>query len=407
MTRKQIVFLMSDTGGGHRAAAGAVRAAMDQLYPDRYRYELVDVYRRYTPIPFKYMPELYPRWVNYAGASWGLGFKVANVRRIDRLVMAGIRMLWQRGVQRFVQEHHADVFVSVHSVLTRPVMHALKQHSARRSPFITVITDLVTAHAFWYEPEVERCLVPTQAAYERGISFGLRPDQLRVTGLPVHPRFVENLPSKPEARRRLGLDPVRTVVLLVGGGDGMGPVYKTARAIDDRRLDLQLVIVAGRNVWLRRRLETARWHQPTQIFPWVNNMADLMAAADILVTKAGPATISEACIAGLPIVLSGAVPGQEEGNVRYVVENGAGIYTPGPARVAAALGEWVAEGPEALARRAAQVRTLARPDAAWDIAREIHALAQQDAGVRIPPPGQRIRDSQPGLRPSPEEGWVL
>jgi 1,2-diacylglycerol 3-beta-galactosyltransferase len=404
MKRKRIVFLMSDTGGGHRAAADAIRTALNLRYPGEYTFELVDVFRRYTPFPFSYLPEIYPRWINYASWSWKLVYRLADAPRRDRMFMALLESLWHDGIRRMVSEHPGDVFVSVHALFSRPIMHMFHQTGLHRPPFVTVITDLVTTHAFWYEKDVDRCLVPTQAAYKRGLKFGLSPDQLRLTGLPIHPCFVESLPDKEEARKKLNQRPSLPVVLLVAGGDGMGPVYRIACELNRRKLEMQLVVVAGRNHVLRQRLEAVRWNQPTLIYPFVNNMPELMAAADILVTKAGPATICEACIAGLPIVLSGAVPGQEDGNITYVVDNGAGTYAPGAHAVGDTVSEWLVEGPDRLARLSENALRLGLPRAVWEIAEEIHAQAQ------IPPIRTRFgvhrNGHQPLLDHTPEDGWV-
>jgi 1,2-diacylglycerol 3-beta-galactosyltransferase len=400
---QRVVFLMSDTGGGHRAAADAIRAALEQRYPGRYISELVDVYRRYTPFPFKYLPEIYPRWVNYAAPSWQASYWLSNGHRRSRAAMALLNRAWGAGLCRLVREHPADVMVSVHALFSRPVMHALHASRRYRPPFVTVITDLVSTHAFWYEPDVERCLVPTEAAYQRGRRFGLRPEQLRLTGLPVHPRFVTGRLERSAARHKLGWDPVRPAVLLSGGADGMGPVYDIARYIDRHRLPLQLAIVAGRNRRLMQRLRAVGWQQPVHLYPFVSNMHDLIAAADILVTKAGPATITEACVAGVPLILSGAIPGQEVGNVQHVVAHGAGVYAAQPARVAATVAAWLAGDLDGWARRA---RRLARPDAVWEIADEIHAHAQQ-APVRTRQPCSLFRRQPPRLRPAPEDSWVL
>ncbi len=403
--RKRVLFLMSDTGAGHRAAADAIRAALEQRYPGQYTYALVDVYRRYTPFPFNYLPEIYPPWVKWAGPTWGFGYRFTNHRWRGNLLMALFNRLWHDGMRRLVQEFPADVVVPVHAVFSRPVMRGFQRYSRRRPPFVTVVTDLVTTHGFWYERAVERCLVPTQRAYERGLEFGLSPDQLRLTGMPVHPHFADHLPGKAVARRALALHPALPAVLVTGGGDGMGPVYRIAREINRRKLSLQLVVVAGRNRALREQLETVRWNQPTLIYPFVNNMPELMAAADILVTKAGPTTISEACIAGLPIVLSGAVPGQEDGNVTHVVDNRAGAYAPGARRVADMVTAWLAEGPAKLAQRASNARRLARPDAVWLIADEIHQQAQR------PPVPVLKRTQKPAsgswVRSAPEDGWAV
>lgn len=405
MQRKRIVFLMSDTGAGHRAAADAIRAAMEQCYPGQYSYALVDVYRRYTPFPFNYLPEIYPRWVKWAGSTWGFGYRFTNHHHRGDLLMTLFDRLWQDGMRRITCEQPADVVVTVHALFSRPVMRGFQLHQQVRPPFVTVVTDLVTTHAFWYERDVERCLVPTQAAYERGLRFGMLPDQLRLTGMPVHPHFTEGLRDKAAARRDLALHPALPAVLIAGGGDGMGPVYRIAREINRRRLPLQLVVIAGRNRALREQLQAVCWYQPTLIYPFVNNMPDLMAAADILVTKAGPTTISEACIAGLPIVLSGAVPGQEDGNITHVVANCAGAYSPGARQVADTVAGWLAEGPAGLARRANNARQLAHPGAVWQIADEIHRQAQR-APIRT---RQTPRDlaAPPLLRSTPEDSWML
>src|SRR5690606_37354972 len=101
-------------------------------------------------------------------------------------------------------------------------------------------------------------------------------------------------------------------------------------------------------------------------------------AADVLVTKAGPATISEACMAGLPMILYDAIPGQETGNVDYVVNNQAGVFAPNPREVADALSAWIAEGAEGLEKRSRNALRLGRPNAVWDIADEIWKLAQRE-----------------------------
>jgi 1,2-diacylglycerol 3-beta-galactosyltransferase len=377
---KRVLILMSDTGGGHRAAAEAIRDALRIQHGDEAHVEIVDVFRYYSPAPFKYAPEFYPWWVNRSKTSWGLGYNLSNTRQRAKLLSSGMYMTIEGGLKRMFREHPADVVVCVHSVLTRPSMQALLRLK-ERPPFITVVTDLVSTHMFWYDRRTERCLVPTQPAYDRGLESGMSPEQLRITGLPVHPRFSQILTDKATARETLGWHPDLPAILLVGGGEGMGPLHKTARAINSKRLNCQLAVIAGRNAELKARLESARWNQPTHIYGFVTDMPRLMAAADILVTKAGPATISEACIAGLPMILYDAIPGQETGNVDYVVDNGAGVFAPTAYLVANAVADWLAEGPNSIQRRSDSARRLARPNAVWDIADEVWTWAHRP---RIP-----------------------
>jgi 1,2-diacylglycerol 3-beta-galactosyltransferase len=166
------------------------------------------------------------------------------------------------------------------------------------------------------------------------------------------------------------------VVLMVGGGEGMGPLEEMAAAIDESGLRVALAIIAGRNLALKNRLELRKWHVPVHIYGFVTEMPAFMHAADILVTKAGPGTISEAFISGLPMILYSRMPGQEDGNVTFVSESGAGVWAPEPQEAVAALRRWV-EQPEERLQAAAICRNLARPGAA----RKIACVLAEKAGV--------------------------
>lgn len=372
---RRILILMSDTGGGHRAAAEAIRDALHIRYgQDAVSVKLVDVFREYSPVPLKFAPELYPWWVNRSKTSWGVGYNMSNTRRRAQLLSQTMYVTIEGGLKRMLRENPADVVVCVHSLLTRPALQALTWFT-QRPPFVVVVTDLVSTHHLWYDKRCERCLVPTQPAYDRGLAAGLSPEQLRNTGLPVHPRFALGLKDKEEARRELGWDLHLPAVLVVGGGEGMGPIYRTARAIDERKLRCQLIVLAGNNKALKEKLESKTWNQPTRIYGFRKDMPVLMAATDILVTKAGPATISEACIAGVPMILYDAIPGQETGNIDYVVDNGAGVYAPTPVEVGAALTTWLHRGPDFLRQMSESARALGRPNAVFEIADEVWAYA--------------------------------
>jgi len=158
------------------------------------------------------------------------------------------------------------------------------------------------------------------------------------------------------------------IILLVGGGDGMGPLEKTAHAINEAELKAALVIIAGRNRRLKTRLEKYPWTMPVSIYGFVRAMPEFMQAANVLVTKAGPGTICEAFIAGLPIILYSKIPGQEDGNVDYVVKEGTGVWAPEPEQVVAALQTWL-NAPELRWQAAFECRRVARPNAAREIAR--------------------------------------
>ncbi|MCU0464808.1 MAG: glycosyltransferase [Anaerolineae bacterium] len=374
---KKVLFIMSDTGGGHRAAAEAIRDAMFEKYgADSIEAELLDVYRQMN-YPGNKMPDFYPWVINNAQMGWALAYRLTDNPARSRLASRMTYRLNRARLRQMVLDHPADVVCCVHSLLGQPSMSAY-QSFGQRPPWVTVVTDLVTTPYFWYDRRVDRCLVPSQEAYERGLECGLTPSQLRVTGLPVHPNFNRRLTDKATARRELGWNPDITTILMVAGGDGMGPMLETTEQILAKRPDVQVVVICGRNKALKEKIEAAG-HRSVITYGFVTNMPQFMAAADVLVTKAGPATISEACIAGLPLILSGAIPGQEDGNVRLVVENDAGAFAPAPDKVAETVAQWLSDGKQALEERAERARKIARPDAVWEIAEEVWQAAHQSA----------------------------
>ena len=150
----------------------------------------------------------------------------------------------------------------------------------------------------------------------------------------------------------------------------MGPLASTAQAIDASGLDVTQVIVCGRNKRLKAKLEEQKWENPTLIYGFTKEMPDFMRASDFIVTKAGPGTIAEALNAQLPIILYSKLPGQEDGNVTFVQEEGAGVWAPTPQEVVRTLTRWISR-PEERKRVIENCRRAGKPEAARTIARLI------------------------------------
>ena len=370
---RRVLFLMSDTGGGHRSAAEAIADALVDDFPGRYKVTLVDVIKRTAIFPFNHVPDWYLPFTTYAEFLWRLLFYLTNNRVVVRGSRRFVDLLMGRSLRRMLREQAADLVVSVHPVLNASPYRALRA-TGSRAPFVVVVTDLFSAHRIWFNPAVDLTLVPTDGARNVGLSCGVRPEKMKVVGLPVSLEFLDNRKSKAEHRVELGLDLDRTTVLIVGGGEGMGRIFEIVHAIDAARLPLQVVVIAGRNQKLYRRLQAAEWQGPVRVQGFVTNMPAWMRASDVIITKAGPGTISEALACGLPILLSGFLPGQEEGNVTFVQENGVGIMCEKPAEIAQTLAGWLVPNDHTLANFAACAKQLARPQAAQEIARILDGI---------------------------------
>lgn len=375
---RRFVFLFSATGGGHRASAQAVKGEIERLYGPEATVELLDVFVALDQWPFHRFPEWYPAAVGLSGIPWGVGFHLSDdvgvVKTVSRIVWPYTRA----ALCDLLRRHPADVLVSFHPIPNYALSMSLRTMGLQ-VPFAVVAVDMVTTHAAWFVPGANLYCVPTAAARARAERCGVTPDRVRVTGMPARRAFVEATGlSQSEARAALDLSHDRPIVLIVGGGEGMGPlrhvVRSLARLCANSQQAPEVVVIAGRNRTLQQDLDRMQLPGSFRIEGFVSNMETWMRASDILVTKAGPNTLAEAFIAGLPMVLFAALPGQEEGNVTHVVRNGAGIWAPIPRQAARAVLQLVEHEDKRLAM-AAQSRALARPNATEQIARSIWSLA--------------------------------
>jgi len=425
---RRALLLISDTGGGHRASAYAIRDAMNELYPGAFEWFIVDMWAEWTLWPFSSMPQSY-QFLAKNPPLWRATYCYGSFPLTRRLTEEVTNAILHDRIRAAINCIRPDLVISLHPLTQMLPLRVLKKMGIReRIPFVTVVTDLGGAHATWFDPDADLVFVASDAVRQLAIRCGVHPERIRQHGLPVRPEFWADaernyeseleslnraqriLESRRAWRRRLGfLAEHRRTVLIVGGGDGVGGLTRIARAVVER-LDalatelraqsppaspqFQVIVVCGRNE--RARNELTRWARERQsrhgdnahttetrtnltVFGFVSNMGELMAAADAIVTKAGPGTIAEALIRGVPIMLSGFLPGQEEGNVPFVVNHGVGEYHQGPVAIANRLAEWLADE-TLLLRMAIRARDLGKPLATYEICQDIAELAQRFPG---------------------------
>jgi 1,2-diacylglycerol 3-beta-galactosyltransferase len=370
--RPRVLIFYSDTGGGHRAAANALRDAFELRFPGRYEVILTDGFKDCAPFPFNYIPSTYYPIITYLPRLWGWGFHITNSPALLPLTAAFDDFILRAGCARAIRQVDPAIVISVHPLINRPPRNALAA-SKRAAAFVTVVTDLLDAHGMWFAAASDLVSVPTPGAFERGLAWQFPRERMRVIGQPIALKFAAPTANETtaELRARLNLKPNCFTILLVGGGEGMGPLAAIAQALDKSALPIQLVIIAGRNQTLRERLEAIRWQSPVSVQGFVTNMPEWMRASDLLITKAGPGTIMEALAAGKPLILSGNLPGQEEGNVTFVEQAGVGVLRTTPEAIAAQVRAWLSESPHELEAMKIKAQGAARPTAALEIVETI------------------------------------
>ncbi|CAI9100864.1 OLC1v1038049C2 [Oldenlandia corymbosa var. corymbosa] len=318
---KTVLILMSDTGGGHRASAEAIRDAFQLEYGDEYRIIVKDVWKEYTGWPLNDMENQYKFMVKHV-QLWKVAFHSTSPRWIHSLYLAAIAAFYAKEVEAGLMEYKPDIIISVHPLMQHIPLWVLKwQGLEKKVIFVTVITDLNTCHRTWFHPGVNRLYCPSEEVAKRSLLDGLEESQIRVFGLPIRPTFCRAVLSKDDLRVELEMDPELPAVLLMGGGEGMGPVKKTAKALGESLYNAelgkpigQLVIICGRNESLASTLRSTEWKIPVKVRGFETQMVKWMGACDCIITKAGPGTITEALIRGLPIILNDYIPGQVRGS---------------------------------------------------------------------------------------------
>jgi len=408
---RRIKIFFSDTGGGHRASALALQSALHRLYADRIDVQLVDFLREGTGWPWRFSPEMYAALGHVPSV-----YKKVYDHESGQLSWRETRsfgIIWRStksSVLRFLTRTYSegvDLIVSVHPLINHLVMEAFAEIFDGRSsspPVVTVVTDLGAAHLSWFDPRVDLIFVPNLRLQKLAKSYGVPKEKVCVCGLPVREGFWEpHAWPKKKLQEHLGLSQQHSmVVLLMGGGEGFGSLKEVAIAIGTRLIRIghvQLVVICGRNEEVRQELQNHPWPlelkgRQMRIVPkilgFVPNVHEYMSAANCLVTKAGPGSLAEAMIKGLPCLITSFLPGQEEGNVDFVVDAGAGEFVSDedPERVADVVAMWVHD-PEKLQQMSERAKALARPHAALDIARRV-CESQLDFGVELTDINDRI-----------------
>ena len=381
---KNVLILMSDTGGGHRASAEALRDAFGERYGSGIRVAMVDLWIKHTPPPLNQVPKAYRFLVDDVPWLYKVIYDVGEQTQwLDPLIKATAAFL-QPFLGPAIRQHEPDLIVSVHPLMQEIPLQVL-QRMRLHIPFVTVVTDLVTIPSVWFDPAVDLCFVPSAEGYRLGLRAGLQPEQLRELGLPIRPAFARNRRTKEIVRGELGMAPNLPAALIISGGEGMGRVSEIARAVAARLAVEaeggkppagQLVVVCGRNVELRAQLETRDWPVPVVVKGFVEDIWDWMTACDCVITKAGPGTIAESLALGLPLLLSGYIPGQESGNVPYVLKHSVGVYADDPWQIAEVIAGWFGPQQANLDHLAENALRLGRPEAAFRIVEEIAQLLE-------------------------------
>jgi len=319
------VFIATvSAGAGHSQAAAALEEAWRTERPR-------DTIARLDALDF--VPKLYRqlylksyvRLVERAPDLWSYVFKKTDNPALLRKLTRVRRSLAKWKAARFIRQMRGfkpDVVLCTHYMPLEIVGRLKAKGRGRFSPLtVSVVTDF-EAHALWMEPGVDLYCVAVEETKARLVARGAAAENVLVTGIPIARKF--SLAVEPTTvRRRLGLRDDLPVLLVLGGGLGLGPVAMVLRELNKLATAVQVVVVCGRNEELRRELATLECRHPTHVLGFVTAMHEIMAVADLVLTKPGGLTTSEALAMGKPLFVLNPIPGQEAANSDFLLGHGA------------------------------------------------------------------------------------
>jgi processive 1,2-diacylglycerol beta-glucosyltransferase len=369
---RRVLILTASYGSGHNEAARCLAAEVTRQGATPI---VVDHFRALVGPAFDRLSRAaYMGLLRHAPAVWGLAYALGDRMASDSWMTFGASRMGGTRLEALLSEMAPDAVVTVHATPAL-ALAALARAGHRLPPHTTVITDFV-AHSQWVAPGIDRYCVAADEVGHELIARGIPRERVIVTGVPVRPDFGSSFNSA-DARRSLGVTSGPVVLGMAGSWGSVGRLPDVGHALLRCERPVQGILVAGRDERLRDTLEQRFAGTPLRVLGFVPEMARLMAAADLIVTKAGGMTLAEAMAAEAPLLLYGSLPGQEQRNERFASRAGLALVARDRLDLQRRLERALAE-PELLDEVRACMRARRRPDAR----RAIVELVLDDAARR-------------------------
>jgi processive 1,2-diacylglycerol beta-glucosyltransferase len=328
LRRMRILIATVTAGAGHLQAAIALEEAWRELKPDD-EIRRVDVLD-YTPRFYRSIyVKGYLKLIEHAPELWAMLFKrtdnPARIKEITKFRRHSARLAATKFVRDMVA-FQPDVVLATH-FLPLEILSGVQRRVRRRKrifPFTACVVTDFEAHALWMEPSANLFCVAAEETKARLVARGLAEENVVVTGIPIARKFSMRV-DVAAVRFELQLQNNAPTLLVLGGGFGVGPVADILNELNKIQTPMQVIVVCGRNDALKRKLAAITHRHTTRVLGFATNMHELLAVSDLILTKPGGLTSSEALAMGKPLMILNPIPGQEAANSDFLLEKGAAV----------------------------------------------------------------------------------
>ena len=371
-----VLIVSASIGSGHTQAANAIKAEFQRQHPHS-RAVVVDFLEGYNFSLANFVKEIYLKMIYNFPFMYDLLYRWSQDQRQG--TMASNLMSWvlRRRMARLIEYYKPDLLVLTHPFPCGAACH-LKRKGLITIPLAGVITEYAV-HRLWIYAEVDTYFVAAPPMAQILTEQGVSAERAIITGIPVDSAFSQ-VTRQPAERAQSG----QPTILVMGGGLGLGALEEVLLQLDTMPGNHKFTVVTGHNEALRKELQSlsSRLNHQAAVLGYTKRIPELMASADLLVTKPGALTCSEAMVAGLPMVLVNAIPGQEEDNAAYLQNHGAALWVRDQKQLPVVVTQLL-ENPAQLAAMRSHACRLGRPNAAGYIVR--HLTGGQDPFDQLGP----------------------
>jgi len=313
-----LIFHISEVSG-HRKAAEAIRDALEYRDPLNIRIVNVDALRFFHPYAHNLINRAYLGVIRTVPFVWKTLYDKASVARALAPIKAAIHTNKMKAMRRIFNELNPAAIVCTQA-FPCGIAADFKKEFGVKTPLIGVVTDF-HPHRFWVYDEVDFYTVATEEAQRTLVSLGVSPERIKITGIPISLHFLHFDRDRERIGMKIGLSPEVPTILIMGGGSGLGPIEEVVRQLDRLPQNFQMAVVCGKNHALFNTLTAARpaLKKKTAVFAYVEFINELMSFSDILITKPGGITVSEALALNVALIIINPIPGQEENNTQVLL----------------------------------------------------------------------------------------
>lgn len=320
-----VLILCAATGGGHIQASRALKAGLESKYQGG-RIEIVDGLNYISPVLDKTISKGYLVLAKYLKRTYKILYRLTDKHGAMAWLVEKLTAQFSNNLMPLINEFKPDIIITTHPFITG-MISTLKKRNKINSEVVCTMTDY-EVHGSWVHKDVDIYSVAWDGMIQPLIDRGISPEKVHSFGIPVNKKFFINCnEDKKKLKEELGLDNDKITLLVMAGSFGVNNIKEIYEEIEQIPMEFQVVILTGNNDRLYGSLEkiVSRSSKKTRLIEFTNDVYRYMSMADILITKPGGLTVSEALASNLPFILFDAIPGQEEANAKFLIDNGMAI----------------------------------------------------------------------------------